>query len=175
MSLTQPQPWRVSQVDYQDAQQMNALLTLLDGYARDPMGGGEPLRAEVLARLPQALASRPYLFSVMAFDDTQGGLPIGLMNCVEGFSTFAAQALVNIHDVVVAPSHRGRGVGRALFEAVEALARARGACKLTLEVLSGNLPAQTLYRRMGFANYQLDPALGEAWMMQKWLEPDAHG
>ncbi|GAB4405935.1 MAG: GNAT family N-acetyltransferase [Rhodoferax sp.] len=173
MSAAQTSRWRVSQVDYQDPQQMRDLLNLLDGYARDPMGGGEPLRAEVLARLPQAMASRPHLFSVMAFDDAQGGLPIGLVNCIEGFSTFAAQALVNIHDVVVVPSHRGRGVGLALFEAVEALARARGACKLTLEVLSGNRPAQALYRRMGFVNYQLDPALGEAWMMQKWLEPNA--
>jgi ribosomal protein S18 acetylase RimI-like enzyme len=52
---------------------------------------------------------------------------------------------------------------------VEQLARARGACKLTLEVLEGNVPAQKLYRRLGFDNYQLDPAMGQAQFMQKWL------
>ena len=48
--------------------------------------------------------------------------------------------------------------------------RARGACKLTLEVLSGNAGAQRLYQRVGFANYQLDPAAGQAQLLQKWLD-----
>ncbi|TXT35398.1 MAG: GCN5-like protein N-acetyltransferase, partial [Comamonadaceae bacterium] len=48
-------------------------------------------------------------------------------------------------------------------------ARARGACKLTLEVLAGNVSAQKLYRRVGFGNYQLDPNMGDAQFMQKWL------
>jgi ribosomal protein S18 acetylase RimI-like enzyme len=52
---------------------------------------------------------------------------------------------------------------------VEQLARERGACKLTLEVLSGNQPAQRLYARVGFAGYQLDPAMGDARFLQKWL------
>jgi ribosomal protein S18 acetylase RimI-like enzyme len=52
---------------------------------------------------------------------------------------------------------------------VEAIARERGACKLTLEVLQGNAPAITLYERIGFAGYQLDPALGNAQFLQKWL------
>ena len=49
------------------------------------------------------------------------------------------------------------------------LARARGCCKLTLEVLSGNALAMRSYARFGFANYQLDPAAGQAVLMQKWL------
>jgi len=52
----------------------------------------------------------------------------------------------------------------------EALAIARGACKLTLEVLQGNVGADRLYRRLGFANYELDPAMGQAQFMQKWLD-----
>jgi ribosomal protein S18 acetylase RimI-like enzyme len=52
---------------------------------------------------------------------------------------------------------------------VERIARERGACKLTLEVLSGNAPAMRLYRRIGFAGYQLDPAMGSAQFLQKWL------
>jgi ribosomal protein S18 acetylase RimI-like enzyme len=52
---------------------------------------------------------------------------------------------------------------------VEELALARGACKLTLEVLDGNRSALALYQRQGFAPYQLDPALGTAGFMQKML------
>jgi ribosomal protein S18 acetylase RimI-like enzyme len=157
------------QADYTKPQHMRALLDLLDGYARDPMGGAEPLSDFAKTNLPQALAARPNLFSVLAFDAAAGGLPVGLVNCVEGFSTFVCQPLVNVHDVVVAASHRGQGVAQQMLGLVEHLARARGACKLTLEVLEGNTPAQKLYRRLGFDNYQLDPAMGQAQFMQKWL------
>ena len=58
---------------------------------------------------------------------------------------------------------------RGLAE-VERMARDRGACKLTLEVLSGNAPAWRLYQRIGFAGYQLDPALGSARFLQKCLD-----
>lgn len=158
------------QADYTNPQHMRALLDLLDAYARDPMGGAEPLSDFARANLPQALAARPNLFSVLAFDEASGGQPVGLINCVEGFSTFACQPLVNVHDVVVLASHRGQGVAEQMLGLVEQLARARGACKLTLEVLEGNRPAQKLYRRLGYDNYQLDPAMGLAQFMQKWLE-----
>ena len=108
------------QANYADAAHMAALLGLLDGYARDPMGGGEPLSAFALQNLPAALAGRPTLFSVLAFDST---LPVGLINCVEGFSTFACQPLVNVHDVVVAASHRGQGIAEKMLVKVEAIAR----------------------------------------------------
>ena len=108
---------------------------------------------------------------MLAFEGTGGdtGQPVGLVNCFEGFSTFACQPLVNVHDVVVLASHRGRRVGECLLAEVERIARTRGACKLTLEVLSGNASALRLYSRAGFAGYQLDPELGSAQFLQKWL------
>lgn len=160
---------RICRADYGDSAHMRALLDLLDSYARDPAGGGEPLSDFAKANLPAALRARPMMLSVLAFDDSENGLPVGLVNCVEGFSTFACQPLVNVHDVVVAVSHRGQGVAAHMLERVEQLARARGACKLTLEVLSGNEAAAKLYRRIGFENYQLDPGMGHALFMQKWL------
>jgi GNAT superfamily N-acetyltransferase len=152
--------------DYRDSAQAAALVELLDGYARDPAGGGTPLSAQVRAELPAALAARPQAFSVLAYDN---GQPVGLINCVEGFSTFACRPLVNVHDVVVAPSHRGQRLAQRMLEKVEQEARARGACKLTLEVLSGNVSARKAYEREGFADYQLDPAFGSAMFMQKKL------
>ncbi len=156
----------VQDLDYRDPRHAFDLIELLDGYARDPMGGGHPLSDFARANLPQALAARPQAFSVIAYDEDQA---VGLVNCIEGFSTFACRPLVNVHDVVVQASHRGRGVARLMLERVEALARGRGACKLTLEVLSGNEGAMRLYLRLGFNAYQLDPALGNARFLQKWL------
>ena len=160
---------RICQADYADPAHISALLALLDGYARDPMGGLEPLSDYARDHLPDALRARAFMFSVLAFDDGQNGLPVGLINCVEGFSTFACQPLVNVHDVVVVASHRGQRLGERMLVKVQELAKDRGACKLTLEVLAGNVSAQTLYRRVGFDNYQLDPAMGHAEFMQKWL------
>ncbi|MDP3835912.1 MAG: GNAT family N-acetyltransferase, partial [Hydrogenophaga sp.] len=92
-----------------------------------------------------------------------------LVNCIEGFSTFACRPLVNVHDVAVLASHRGRGIAEQMLAEAEAVARERGAVKLTLEVLSGNHSAMRLYERIGFAGYQLDPAMGSARFLQKWL------
>ena len=158
---------RIFAADYQDEEHMAALLALLDAYAQDPMGGGHGLSAHAKEKLPDALRARGQLFSVLAWDDNSG--PAGLVNCVEGFSTFACQPLVNVHDVVVLPAFRGHGLAGRMLQLVDVLARQRGACKLTLEVLSGNASAIKAYRRFGFDNYQLDPAAGQALYLQKWL------
>ncbi len=152
---------------YDEPAHAAALVELLDAYARDPAGGGEPLSDYARDHLINSLAARPFIFSVLAFD---GDTPVGLVNAIEGFSTFACRPLVNVHDVVVASSHRGRGIAARLFAEVEAIASERGACKLTLEVLSGNHAARALYEKLGFDDYRLDPDMGRAQFMQKWLD-----
>ena len=153
-------------VDYRDPVHAAALVKLLDADATDPAGGGTPLAAEVKQGLPAALTARPQAYSVLAFDDDTA---VGLINCMEGFSTFACKSLVNVHDVVVLASHRGQRVAQRMFALVEKEARARGACKLTLEVLSGNASALRSYEREGFTSFQLDPAFGTALFLQKKL------
>jgi len=153
-------------VDYSDAAHAAALVQLLDAYAQDPAGGGTPLTEFAKLNLVQELAKRPQAFSVLAFD---GDAPVGLVNCIEGFSTFACKPLVNVHDVVVLASHRGQRVGEQMLALAEQIAIQRGACKLTLEVLTGNPSAIKLYERIGFAGYQLDPTMGHAVFLQKWL------
>jgi ribosomal protein S18 acetylase RimI-like enzyme len=160
---------RVRRADYADPRDAAALLALLDDYARDPAGGGEPLSEYARTHVVAELARRPQAFSVLAWD---GDSAVGLVNCIEGFSTFQCRPLVNVHDVTVLASHRGRGVAEAMLAEVERLSRERGACKITLEVLTGNAPALRLYQRVGFAGYQLDPAMGSASFMQKWLDPE---
>jgi len=157
-------------VDYNQPAHREALVMLLDAYAHDPMGGGEGLSQDVKVRLCDELARRPQAFSFIAWEGS--GAPtqaVGLINCLEGYSTFKAKPLMNIHDVAVLPSHRGAGVAQVLLAAAEQLARQRGCCKLTLEVLTGNQRALSSYLRFGFAPYALDPAAGQASFMQKWL------
>jgi len=136
----------VTRADYGNAADAAAVVALLDAYARDPMGGGAPLAEDAKARLVDGLASHPGTYS-----------------------TFAARPLVNIHDMVVLPGHRGHGIARAMFAAIEDQARAIGACKVTLEVLSGNARARAVYASLGYGDYTLDPEAGHALFWQKRL------
>lgn len=160
---------RVCLADYADPGHAAALVTLLDAYARDPMGGGSGLSDFARDHLVTSLAERPQCFSVLAFAGADDASPVGLVNCVEGFSSFACRPLVNVHDVVVLPDYRGQRIAEKMLLLVDELARQRGACKLTLEVLSGNVGATRLYHRIGFSNYQLDPSMGDAQFLQKCL------
>jgi ribosomal protein S18 acetylase RimI-like enzyme len=161
---------QVRRVNYHLAADRIALCAMLNAYAQDPMGGGAALATEPLERLCDDLAARPFAFSFLAWQNTaSGGQAVGLANCFEAYSTFKAKPLVNIHDLAVHASARGRGVGQALLQAVQTEAAARGACKITLEVLSGNAVALKSYARFGFAAYQLDPGAGQAMFLQKWL------
>lgn len=160
---------RIVRADYYNPVHAHALVMLLDAYASDPMGGAEGLSDFAKAHLVPSLAARPQAYSVLAFASTDDALPVGLVNCIEGFSTFKCQPLVNVHDVAVLPGYRGQRIGEQMLAMAEQIAIERGACKLTLEVLSGNAGAEKLYRRVGFAYYTLDPAMGQAGFMQKWL------
>jgi ribosomal protein S18 acetylase RimI-like enzyme len=161
---------RVCLADYARPSHAAAIVQVLDAYARDPAGGGEGLSAFAKTNVVAGLAARPQAYSVLAFLGEAEDRPVGLVNCFEGFSTFACRALVNVHDVAVVPGYRGQRIAQRMLELAEHEARARGACKLTLEVLSGNKPALQLYQRIGFAGYQLDPTMGQAAFLQKWLD-----
>jgi ribosomal protein S18 acetylase RimI-like enzyme len=163
----QPPTVQICRADYANPVHAAALAHLLDGYARDIMGGGAALPAEVLARVAGELAKRSHAFSILAF---VGGAPAGLVNCFEGFSTFACKPLLNVHDVSVQPEFRGRGIAQGMLREVEQIARERGCCKLTLEVLQGNTHAIQLYQKIGFGGYKLVDSMGHAVFFQKSLE-----
>jgi ribosomal protein S18 acetylase RimI-like enzyme len=125
-----------------------AIVALLDAYARDPMGGGEPLPDAVKRRLIPELRRVPGALVLLAWD---GEEPVGLAVCFPGFSTFRARPLINIHDLAVLPARRRRGVAGRLLSAVMGHARRRGCCKVTLEVREDNPAARRLYERTGFS------------------------
>ncbi len=155
---------RLEQVDYTNPEHADALVTLLNIYASGKSGGGRPLSESVRTELPAALAAVPGAFSLLVYDDQTA---VGLVNCFMGFSTFACRPLVNIHDLMVIPEYRGRGVSQVLLEGVESIARDRDCCRMTLEVLEGNQVAINAYHKFGFTAYELDPAMGRAMFMEK--------
>lgn len=145
----------------------DAVVRLLNEYARGEMGGGNELSSYAKSNLIAELRKRNGFHSAIALVDNE---PAGLAICFEGFSTFACKPLLNIHDLVVLPMYRGRGIARRLLQEAETIALGLGCCKLTLEVLEGNLIARTLYQSQGYAGYQLSPQLGGAMFWQKKLE-----
>jgi len=155
----------VLQASYTNPVHAEAIRRVLNHYAEDPMGGGHSLPADLLEQLPAELAKRPHAFSVLAF---VGGEPAGLVNCFEGFSTFASRPLVNVHDVVVMNEFRGLGLSQKMLLKVEEIARQRCCCKITLVVLEGNAVAQSAYRKFGFDDSKFDPAHGR---MLFWNKP----
>jgi GNAT superfamily N-acetyltransferase len=142
----------IRQANLHDAADCSRLIDVLDSYASDPIGLGEPLSPEVRARLPEGLRNHPTTLVLLAFVAER---PVGIAICFLGFSSFKARPLINIHDLAVIPEWRGKGVGRALLAAVEAQAVARGCCKLTLEVQDHNRRARALYEHVGFADVVL--------------------
>ena len=162
---------QVKQMSYTNPIENADFITLLDHYARDQMGGGEPLGDSVKTGLVSSLHARPHAISLLAYykEECEEEQAVGLLNAFEAFSTFANKPLINIHDIVVKDGYRGCGVGQQLLSAIEKIANVRGCCKLTLEVLLGNELAKNSYQKFGFNSYVLDESAGHALFWEKKL------
>jgi GNAT superfamily N-acetyltransferase len=91
------------------------IVDLLDSYARDLFGGLEPLPDYTKENLIDKLAA---LSIAHVFLARVGSEYCGLTICFDGFSTFACKPLINIHDMYVKPSYRGKGVASSLLLSV---------------------------------------------------------
>jgi GNAT superfamily N-acetyltransferase len=156
----------IIEADLAVVEHANAIIKLMDEYARDPMGGGSGLSNYAKANLIAELAIRKTARVIIAFVENN---PVGLVTCLEGFSTFACQPLLNIHDVIVSAPYRGKGLSKLMLQAAEQIAIDLGCCKLTLEVLEHNYIAQKAYRSFGFNGYELNPEMGKALFWEKKL------
>jgi ribosomal protein S18 acetylase RimI-like enzyme len=61
-----------------------------------------------------------------------------------------------LHDLLVDPDHRGRGVGRRLLEETLSMLQARGARQIVLSTAERNESAQRLFTRMGFRRTMIE-------------------
>lgn len=135
------------EVDLNNELHCNALKQLLNDYMLDEMGIGEPMPDGLGPKIIGGLKKHPaYLgFFVCIEDDF-----VALANCNLNFSTWKAKHLINIHDFVVSPAFRNRGVGLFLLNGIAEYASKRGYCRINLEVRHDNYKAQNLYRKAGF-------------------------
>ena len=152
--------------DYSNAQHAKDIVFLLNRYALDPAGGGNGLSQYAQENLVRELAKLPFAFSIISYVEDA---PAGLINCFTLFSTFKCKPLINIHDLVVLATYRKQGISQLMLAEVEKIAREKGACKITLEVLEKNYPAINSYTKFGFVGYELDPKYGNAIFLEKNL------
>ena len=139
--------FEIVEVDLGLASHQAGVIAMMDAYASDPMGDGQPLSPFAREHLIQGLREHPTTLIFLVFHQNA---PCGIATCFRGFSTFAARPLLNVSDFYVVPKYRGQGIGRALLESIEAKAISMGCCKLTLEVQSNNSVARQIYEQFGF-------------------------
>ena len=138
-------------VDLNRSEHLDAFARLLDLYMRDDMGVREKLSRTQCDLVIGALRKHS---SYRGFFVRSGQSWVALANCFLNYSTFQARPLLNIHDLIVDPAVRHRGIGRFMLAGLTAYARENGFCRLNLEVRMDNLIAQALYREDGFSECQ---------------------
>lgn len=90
------------------------------------------------------------LFTLLALD---GSRVVGALTC-EREPRHKVQHLANLVGMMVADTHRGRGIGRALLAAgLDRVRATPGLAQITLSVTAGNRAAIGLYRSAGFERY----------------------
>jgi len=139
----------VIEADLGNEAHQQAIIQLINVYRTDPMGGElPPIIPELSEQLLLGLQQLPTSFVHLAYET---GSYTGMAICFIGFSTFHARQLINIHDLIVLPQSRGKGIGRMLLTSIETKARQMRCCKVTLEVRTDNGVAQHLYKACGFS------------------------
>ncbi|MDD5186128.1 MAG: GNAT family N-acetyltransferase [Paludibacter sp.] len=137
--------------DFENPAHLAALVDLLNIYMIDPMGDVSPLNKLKQLRLVDGLASHPTALVLFVL---YNGLFAGLAVCFVNFSTFNVKSYLYIHDIIISPAYRGKGLGKALMKKLEDISIERNYCKITLEVREDNAVAQNLYRSLGYGECQ---------------------
>jgi ribosomal protein S18 acetylase RimI-like enzyme len=88
----------------------------------------------------------------------EGGNVTGYAYCaVEGYDYMSLRGPAGVlHDVIVDPEHRRRGIGRLLVEAALAYLKSRGAPRVVLSTAVQNEPAQQLFASLGFRRTMIE-------------------
>ncbi len=108
-------------------------------------------RLRAIASYRSRLAGNgPTLFTLVALD---AGRVVGALTC-EREPRRKVQHIAHLVGMMVADTHRGRGIGRALLQAaLERLRTVPALAQVTLSVTAGNRAATGLYESAGFSRY----------------------
>lgn len=97
--------------------------------------------------------------SVLVADDNGDVLGYAYA-AVEGYDYMALRGPAGVlHDIIVDPQHRGRGVGHLLLDAALAFFRLRGVPRVLLSNAEQNEAAQRLFASMGFRRTMIEMTL----------------
>ncbi|MGQ8337054.1 GNAT family N-acetyltransferase [Sunxiuqinia sp. A32] len=139
------------QIDLNKEEHCGQLIRLLDAYMQDEMGNGAPMSKELAPKILDGLKNYQGYLGFFALVD---GEFAALANCNKNYSTFKASPLMNIHDFVVHPDYRGKGVGKFLLDSIAEYGKQNGYCRVNLEVRHDNINAQKLYKKAGYQQCQ---------------------
>jgi RimJ/RimL family protein N-acetyltransferase len=126
-----------------------------DGIARVLAAVVTERRYSAIERAWTADEQRAYLASLSDRDAfhvalAPSGEIVGYQSLDRYSSFLSSTAHVGQLGTFLLPEWRGRGVGRALFDATSAFARAHGYRKLVIQVRASNATARAFYGRLGF-------------------------
>ena len=153
-------------IDLNDPIQNNAIIFLLNEYAKELKGFNKELPKNVLDNLIPELKKLNNHLIILA---NKNNNYIGMAICFIGFSTFYAKPLINIHDLTVLQEFRKQGVGTNLIKEIEYKAKELNCCKITLEVQEYNKQALTIYENLGFRKNGYNPEEGNALFLMKTI------
>jgi GNAT superfamily N-acetyltransferase len=118
--------------------------------------GPPPLRpADAMDRAEVEVLERaldePAPDAVLLVAELHGVGPAGMALANTATDYFTHERHGHLSIIIVSEQGEGRGVGRALLDAVDAWAAEQGYRFITLNVFSGNRRARTVYERAGYA------------------------
>lgn len=134
-----------------DVPAMTALLAVLFAQEAEFRPDAE-VQSRALVRLLNAPDS-----ALLLVAREQAGEVVGMVSLLFAVSTALGGPVALLEDMVVAPSHRGRGVGGALLDAALLAASDRGCGRVTLLTDGDNVGGQGLYASRGFTRSQMVP------------------
>jgi GNAT superfamily N-acetyltransferase len=121
----------------------------LRAFGPPPLRPPEALDAAEVETLERALAE-PAPDAVLLVAEVDGIGPAGVAYALTATDYFTHERHGHLSIIIVSEQGEGRGVGRALLDAVERWSAAQGHRFITLNVFSGNERARRVYERAGY-------------------------
>lgn len=113
----------------------------------------ETMTQEIAARHAFLLAEDDALLGFATYGQFRGGI---------------GYARTGEHTIALAPDTRGRGIGRALMQALEDHAREAGFHSMIAGVSDENPGGIAFHERMGYAQVAVLPQVG--WKFERWMD-----
>ena len=134
---------------------LDGLVPLFDGYRQFYRQASEP------DRIRKFLLDRFEHNQSVIFVAVKDGTAVGFTQLYPSFSSGALARIFILNDLFVDPGARLIGTGSALLQAAAEYGRRVGALRLVLSTEVTNMPAQSLYEKLGwkrnteFCTYQI--------------------